>query len=73
MPSPVPIPGARLSPRQVETVSLLAQDLTPAEVAERMYVGVHAVVYHLRQARLKLGTRTTTGTVAEAVRRGIVS
>lgn len=55
---------ARLTPREREVLRLVADGLTNAEVARRLWVAPSTVAKHLEQAYPKLGVHTRTGAVA---------
>jgi len=54
-----PAPAA-LSPRETQTLELVALGLTNHEVAEKLTVTVHAVKFHLGQVYKKLGVTNRT-------------
>jgi DNA-binding NarL/FixJ family response regulator len=53
----------RLTPREQETVALLATGLTNKEISARMGVSVNTVKAFLRSVMLKLGVTTRAGVV----------
>jgi DNA-binding CsgD family transcriptional regulator len=55
---------ARLTPREREVLGLVADGLTNAEIARRLWVVPSTVAKHLEQAYPKLGVHTRTGAVA---------
>jgi len=58
----------KLTPREKETLQWAAEGKTESEIGERMGISEHGVDKHMRSAREKLGTRTRTHAVAEALR-----
>jgi LuxR family quorum sensing-dependent transcriptional regulator len=58
----------RLSGREQDVLSYLAGGLTVAQVGEVLMISETTVLTHLRNAKQKLGTRTMTQTVVEALR-----
>jgi LuxR family quorum sensing-dependent transcriptional regulator len=58
-----------LSARERDVLSHLANGLTAAQVGEALTISETTVLTHLRNAKHKLGTRTVTHTVVEALRR----
>ena len=58
-----------LSPRERDVLSWAANGHTIATIADRLGVGVETVATHMRNARLKTGTRNTTHAIVEALRR----
>lgn len=57
-----------LSGREREIVSLLARGLTADEIARRLVLSVFTVRTHIRNAKDKLGARTTAQAIAIAIR-----
>lgn len=51
-------PGGELSEREVEVLALIANGLTNAEIAERLYVSVRTVETHRAHIHQKLNVRT---------------
>lgn len=62
----------RLSPREREALQFAAEGKTQSETADLMRISEHGVDKHIRTAKQKLGTRTRTHAVAEAIRLGLV-
>ena len=58
----------RLTSREQDVLSYLANGLTVAQVAEVLRISGTTVLTHLKNAKQKLGTRTMTHTVVEAIR-----
>ncbi len=72
-----PEPSARkqpddLSARELEVVSLVAEGLTDAEIAERLGIRPRTVSTHLTSVYNKFGVRSRTQAVREAQRRGLL-
>lgn len=67
--SPHPV---RLTRREREALQWAAEGKSEAEIGEIMQISEHGVDKHMRAVRLKLGTRTRTHAVAEAIRRGLI-
>ena len=59
-----------LSPREVETVALIAQGLSNVEVAERLHLSTNTLKSHIRQAYRKIGASTRAQAVAWALQHG---
>lgn len=53
-----------LSPRQRQTLALIAEGLTDREIADRLNLGVVTVRQHVRDLRTRLGARTRAHAVA---------
>lgn len=59
-----------LSPREVETMTLLAVGYSRAQVAETLAISEHTLRVYIESARFKLGAMNTTHAVARAMSRG---
>jgi DNA-binding CsgD family transcriptional regulator len=65
------VPGD-LTPRELEVLRLVAQGLTSAEIAERLYLSPHTVHRHIANARAKLRMPSRAAAVAYAARVGLL-
>ncbi len=63
--------GARLTERE-EVLRLVAQGLSNAEIAARLYLGVETVRTHVGNVLAKLGVRDRTQAVVRAYESGFV-
>jgi PAS domain S-box-containing protein len=66
-------PGPRLTPRQRETLSLLAAGLSTTEVASRLSLSPETVRNHLRNASRQLNAHTRLEAIASAQRLGLLA
>ena len=67
----VPMPHG-LSAREVEVLGLVAEGLTNAEVADKLFLSPRTVGQHLRNVYRKLGVSSRTSATRTAIERGIV-
>ena len=63
--------GIRLSPRELETLPLLADDLSPKEVARAMNISHTTALMHISNARCKIGVKGLGGLIRFALEEGI--
>lgn len=61
---------AGLSPREVETVALIAQGLSNEEIAHRLHLSANTLKSHIRQAYRKIGVSSRAQAVAWAMQHG---
>jgi DNA-binding CsgD family transcriptional regulator len=61
-----------LSSRELEVVALVAEGLTNAQIAERLFIARKTVAVHVSNILAKLGMRSRTEVAAWAVRTGVV-
>jgi two-component system NarL family response regulator len=64
---------ARLTARQIEVLTLLADGLTNKDIGRRLYLSESTVKYHVRHAMELFGVERRAELVREVMRRGIVS
>ena len=56
--------GDELSPREVDILRLVAQGLSDAQIAERLFLSPHTVHRHVANIRTKLGVPSRAAAVA---------
>ncbi|WP_198662568.1 response regulator transcription factor, partial [Nocardiopsis sp. TNDT3] len=71
-----PTPAARavatLTQRESQTLTLMAQGLTNAEIADRLFLGTETVKTHVSHILTKLGVRDRTQAVIAAYDSGLI-
>lgn len=61
-----------LSPREVDILRLVAQGLSDAQIAERLFLSPHTVHRHIANIRMKLRVPSRAAAVADATRNGLL-
>jgi NarL family two-component system response regulator LiaR len=61
-----------LTPREQETLHLVARGMTNPEIADKMMVSVSTVNFHVHNVLEKLGAKTRTEAVVVAAREGLI-
>lgn len=64
--------GPDISEREMEVLSLICQEYTSKEIAQKLYISARTVEGHRRNLQEKTGARNLVGLVLYAVRNGIV-
>jgi two-component system nitrate/nitrite response regulator NarL len=65
--------GARLTAREVDVLTLLAEGLSHEEIGSRLEIASETVRTHARKAAGRLGAKTRTQAVATAIRLGLIN
>jgi DNA-binding CsgD family transcriptional regulator len=63
---------SQLTPRGAEVLGHLAQGLHDEEIADAMGISINSVRKHVQAANERMGARSRTGSVAAAVRSGLI-
>jgi len=64
--------SASLSPRELDTLSLLAMGYSRAQASESLSISEHTLRVYIESARFKLGAQNTTHAVAKAISCGLI-
>ena len=67
------VPGNELSGRELEVAVLLADGLTNAQIAERLFIARKTAAVHVSNILAKLGMRSRTEIAAWAIRTGVAA
>ena len=70
--TPDAVPAAELTEREAEVLRLVAQALSNAKIAQRLYIGEATVKTHVSNVLQKLGARDRVAAVVYAHRHGLV-
>lgn len=63
---------ASLSPREIDTLCLLAMGYSRAQAADSLSISEHTLRVYIESARFKLGAQNTTHAVAKAISCGLI-
>jgi DNA-binding CsgD family transcriptional regulator len=72
-PTPAPAPAARLTPRELEVLSLTAEGLTSKEIARHLGISPRTADVHRTHLIHKLGLRNRVEAVHFALTNGLLS
>lgn len=61
-----------ISTRELEIIRLIADQLTTAEIAKKLFISKHTVESHRQNILLKLGLKNTAGLVKYAIQKGLL-
>lgn len=61
-----------LTPREYEIVKLIAEGLTNAEIATKLWITPETVKTHLKHINVKMGARSRAHVVSIALRKGMI-
>lgn len=61
-----------LSTREIEVLTLIAQEYSNSEIAEKLYISIRTVDTHRRNLLEKLGVKNTAGLVKFAIQKGLL-
>ena len=64
--------AVRLTPRELQVLTLVADGLTYEEIATTLGIGVETARTHLAKARDRLGAQSRTEAVAQGFRLGLI-
>ncbi len=62
-----------LTSRELEVLELVTQELTTAEIAEKLFLSVRTIEGHRKNLMSKLGVKNTAGLIIKAVKEKIIS
>jgi len=65
-------PSEQLSPREMEILQLIAQDLTNREIGDKLYISVNTVKQHVKKILAKLAARNRVEAVLKARERNLL-
>ncbi|MEO1516183.1 MAG: response regulator transcription factor [Bacteroidota bacterium] len=65
-------PALQLTPRELEVLRLICEELTTAEIAKKLYISARTVEGHRKNLLEKAGVRNTAGLVIFAVKNELI-
>lgn len=63
----------KLTNRELEVLDMVAQELTTAEIAERLFLSIRTIEGHRKNLMAKLGVKNLAGLMLKAVKEKIIS
>jgi len=66
------VPAQKLSPREIDALTLLATGMNRAQAADTLAISEHTLRVYIESARFKLGANNTTHAVARALACGLL-
>lgn len=61
-----------LSERESEILKLIAEEYTQQQIADKLFISPHTVIFHRRKLLHKLGAKNTAGLIKAAAERGFL-
>lgn len=61
-----------LTTRELEVLALITEELTTAEIAEKLFLSVRTIEGHRKNLLLKLGVKNTAGLMIKAIREKLI-
>lgn len=68
----IPEEPVQLSDREKEILKLIAQELTQEQIAEKLFISVHTVIFHRRKLLDKFNAKNTAGLIMMGMKMGIL-
>jgi two-component system, NarL family, nitrate/nitrite response regulator NarL len=75
IPGQKPKPGGsriELSERETEVLKLIAAEYTQQQIAEKLFISPHTVIFHRRKLLFKFDTKNTAGLIKAAMEKGFL-
>ena len=61
-----------LSERETEVLKLIAAEYTQQQIAEKLFISPHTVIFHRRKLLFKFDTKNTAGLIKAAMEKGFL-
>ncbi len=62
----------KLSEREIEVLHLISQEFTQEEIAEKLFISSHTVVYHKRKLMIHFDVKSVAGLIRKAAEKGLL-